>query len=76
MTLTPGAATLRDLAQVYHDEASVVLDPSCRDGVETAAARIAKAVAGDVPVYGVNTGFGKLASIKIETKIPRRCSAI
>jgi histidine ammonia-lyase len=62
----PGAVTLRDLAQTYNDEASVVLDPSCRDAVETAAARIAKAVAGETPVYGVNTGFGKLASIKIE----------
>lgn len=68
LTLTPGAVTLRDLAQVYHNEADVALDLSCRDAVETAAARIAKAVASDVPVYGVNTGFGKLASIKIENK--------
>ena len=68
LTLTPGVVTLRDLAQVYHNEADVALDLSCRDAVETAAARIAKAVASDVPVYGVNTGFGKLASIKIENK--------
>lgn len=68
MVLTPGAVTLRDLFTVLHEEAAVLLDPTCRDGVEKAAARIAKAAAGDVPVYGVNTGFGKLASIKIENK--------
>ncbi|MFT4700934.1 MAG: histidine ammonia-lyase [Yoonia sp.] len=68
MMLTPGAVTLRDLFTVLSDETAVVLDPACRDGVEKAAARIAKAAAGDVPVYGVNTGFGKLASIKIENK--------
>jgi histidine ammonia-lyase len=68
MTLTAGSVTLADLAQVFRNEASVVLDPSCRDAVETAADRIAQAAAGDVPVYGVNTGFGKLASIKIENK--------
>ena len=68
LTLTPGAATLRNLAQVYYEEAAVVLDTSCRDVVEIAAERIAKAVAGNAPVYGVNTGFGKLANIKIENK--------
>lgn len=68
MTLTPGAVTLSDLSRVFHDKLAITLDPSCRDAVETAAARIAQAAAGDVPVYGVNTGFGKLASIKIEGK--------
>jgi histidine ammonia-lyase len=76
MMLTPGAVTLRDLFTVLSDETAVVLDPACRDGVEKAAARIAKAAAGDVPVYGVNTGFGKLASIKIENKDTQYCSAI
>jgi histidine ammonia-lyase len=68
ITLTPGAVTLRDLVQVFHEEMAVKLDLSCKPSVEAAGARIAKAVQGDVPVYGVNTGFGKLASIKIENK--------
>jgi histidine ammonia-lyase len=68
MNLTPGAVTLNDLRKVLREEASVTLDLSCRDAVEGAAARIAKAAAGDVPVYGVNTGFGKLASMKIANK--------
>ncbi|MGC3939719.1 histidine ammonia-lyase [Roseobacter sp. EG26] len=65
LTLTPGAVSLRDLAEVFHHETSVVLDPDCRSAVEAAAARIAAAARGEDPVYGVNTGFGKLASLKI-----------
>ena len=63
--LTSGAVTLTQLARVYWDQTPVTLDPHCRPAVEQAADRIAKAAAGDVPVYGVNTGFGKLASMKI-----------
>jgi len=68
LTLTPGAATLDDLARVYREEAAVKLDPACRPAIELAHARIAKAVAGADAVYGVNTGFGKLASVKIASE--------
>ena len=68
MTLTPGAVTLDDLARIYWDEADVKLHASCRPAIEQAHARIAKAVAGTDAVYGVNTGFGKLASVKIAAK--------
>ncbi len=68
LTLTPGAVTLNDLAQVYWTQATVRLDPACRPAIELAHARIAKAVAGTAAVYGVNTGFGKLASVKIAAK--------
>ncbi|MCB2135666.1 MAG: histidine ammonia-lyase [Rhodobacteraceae bacterium] len=68
LTLTPGAVTLADLARVYAEEAPVRLDRACRLAVEQAAAAIAAAAGGDVPVYGVNTGFGKLASIRIAGK--------
>ncbi|QIE45026.1 histidine ammonia-lyase [Pseudohalocynthiibacter aestuariivivens] len=65
LTLTPGAVTLKDLAQIYWQEASVRLDPACHGAIQLAHDRIAKAVAGSDAVYGVNTGFGKLASVKI-----------
>lgn len=68
LTLMPGTVTLDDLARIYWDEASVCLDPACRPDIELAHARIAKAVAGTEAVYGVNTGFGKLASVKIAAK--------
>ncbi len=64
ITLVPGAARLCDLEAIYHGQAAR-LDPSCAPAVEAAADRIAAAVAGEAAVYGVNTGFGKLASVKI-----------
>nr|WP_303626458.1 histidine ammonia-lyase [Roseovarius sp. M141] len=66
--MTPGAVTLDHLATVYWDEASVRLDPACRPDIERAHACIARAVAGTDAVYGVNTGFGKLASVQIASE--------
>jgi histidine ammonia-lyase len=65
LTLTPGQAKLADLARVYLEGLPVRLDRSARQGVETAAAAITAAAEGSLPVYGVNTGFGKLASLRI-----------
>ncbi len=65
LQLTPGTVTLAELAEVYWNQTPVMLNPSCRPDVERAARRIAAAAADDAPIYGVNTGFGKLASIKI-----------
>jgi histidine ammonia-lyase len=65
LVLMPGEVTLAELSKVFRGELPVVLDPSRRPIVEAAAARIDKAANGEKPVYGVNTGFGKLASMKI-----------
>lgn len=65
MSLLPGSVSLAQLGEIYWNAASVKLDRGCRDAVMAAAGRIAAAAAGAAPVYGVNTGFGKLASIKI-----------
>src|SRR5690625_1270870 len=64
MRLTPGKVTLAELARVLAGE-TVELDPACRDAVAASAEVVARAAAGDVPVYGVNTGFGKLAAVRI-----------
>ena len=64
-TLTPGAVSLATLARVYWTEAPVALAASAHPGVVRAAKRIAEVAAGNAAVYGVNTGFGKLASIRI-----------
>ncbi|MGZ2257507.1 histidine ammonia-lyase [Roseobacter sp. A03A-229] len=63
--LTPGTATLTDLEAIWRSDMAVVLDASARGPVEASAAVIAQAAQGDAPVYGVNTGFGKLASVRI-----------
>ncbi len=65
LVLTPGQTTLDQLARIYREEMSVTLDRSAKPGIEAAAAAIKAAAAGDIPVYGVNTGFGKLASLRI-----------
>lgn len=68
LTFTPGDVSLEQLAQVFWNEASVVLNTDCRPAVEEAAKRIDAAAQGEAAVYGVNTGFGKLASMKIAPK--------
>ena len=65
LTLVPGHTSLAELARIYREELPVTLDRSARPGIEAAAAAIAAAAAGDAPVYGVNTGFGKLAALRI-----------
>lgn len=65
LTLTPGATTLATLERLWREGAGARLDPSARTGVDAAAATVARAAMGNEAVYGVNTGFGKLASVKI-----------
>ena len=63
--LKPGQVTLEELRSVFASDEAVSLDPSARTGIEAAAAQVAKAAAGTDAIYGVNTGFGKLANRKI-----------
>ncbi len=68
-TIALRAGTLRaaDVRALLRDDATLLLDESARDAVERAAAVVARIAAGDASVYGVNTGFGKLA----QKRIPR-----
>ncbi|MGH6809906.1 MAG: histidine ammonia-lyase, partial [Ensifer adhaerens] len=65
--LHPGSVPLKDLETIYWTGEPARLHPSFDAGIEKAASRIAEIVAGNAPVYGINTGFGKLASIKIDS---------
>ena len=65
IVLTPGAAALADWRAIYRG-APVSLDPASRPKVAAAADLVAAIVAEGAPVYGINTGFGKLASVRIE----------
>jgi histidine ammonia-lyase len=65
LTLAPGATTLAQLETLWREGVAARLDPSARGAVEASAALIAEAARGAEAVYGVNTGFGKLASVKI-----------
>ncbi|MYK31835.1 MAG: histidine ammonia-lyase, partial [Boseongicola sp. SB0670_bin_30] len=63
--LDPGAATLSQLSDIWAARRSVRLNPSAHPAIDAAARVVEQAAAGSAPVYGVNTGFGKLASVKI-----------
>lgn len=63
MKLIPGHLTLAQLADIAAGQAKLELDDWAP--VDASAALVAAAAAGDAPVYGVNTGFGKLASTRI-----------
>ncbi|MCA0401353.1 MAG: histidine ammonia-lyase [Proteobacteria bacterium] len=67
VTLKPGSVTLAEWRAIYHG-APVSLDPACRPGIAASAAAVAAIVAKGEPVYGINTGFGKLASVKIDAE--------
>jgi histidine ammonia-lyase len=65
-TLVPGElglAQLRRLCATERPQARV--DPACRAGIRASAQLVQRAADGDAPVYGVNTGFGKLATKRI-----------
>jgi histidine ammonia-lyase len=64
IVVVPGKVGLDDLSRVLLG-AAVVLEPSFWPSVEAAAHIVAKAAHADVPAYGINTGFGKLASRRI-----------
>lgn len=65
ITLRPGAATLEHWRAIYRG-ATPKLDPACRAAVTDGAEAVARIVAKGEPVYGINTGFGKLASVRID----------
>jgi histidine ammonia-lyase len=64
MILTPGAIPLADWRRIYRG-APVALDPSCAPAIAASAAALERILARGEPVYGINTGFGKLASVRI-----------
>ncbi|HWT31041.1 MAG TPA: histidine ammonia-lyase [Propylenella sp.] len=65
MVLTPGAVSLADWRSIYRG-AGAALDPACRTAVQAAADLVAAIVKKGEPVYGINTGFGKLATVRID----------
>ena len=64
--LTPGRIELSRLARwLQTPPLNLELDPAARPAIRAAAEVVARAAGGTTPVYGVNTGFGKLARVRI-----------
>lgn len=67
LQLDGGSLTLAHLDDIADRKTEVGLAASAARRVEAARRVVDRTAAGDVPVYGINTGFGALA----ETAIPR-----
>ena len=61
-----GEIGLDSWREVYRG-AAVRLDPGCQSGIAASAAAVADIVGRSAAVYGINTGFGKLATVRIDT---------
>ncbi|MEQ8896410.1 MAG: histidine ammonia-lyase [Roseovarius sp.] len=66
--LTPGTVTLPTLEAIWRQGRAATLDRASKPAVEAAADLVRRAAEGQEAVYGVNTGFGKLASVKIPSE--------
>ena len=69
MLLRPGLLSLDELQAIHAGARGqlrpLVMDPAALPAIEASAAVVKRAAEGSLPVYGVNTGFGKLASTRI-----------
>ncbi|MFS2317795.1 histidine ammonia-lyase [Maricaulis sp. D1M11] len=64
ITIRPGQMTLSGWRSIYRG-APMALDEACRAGVDASARTVQDLIASGAAVYGLNTGFGKLAQTRI-----------
>ncbi|MEI8029382.1 MAG: histidine ammonia-lyase [Comamonadaceae bacterium] len=64
-TIKPGHLTLEQLQAIHTGVQQLALPASSRDIIRASQRVVQGAADGDAPVYGVNTGFGKLANQRI-----------
>jgi histidine ammonia-lyase len=62
--LQPGKVSLAEWAALWAG-APAALDPAAAPKIAASAAAVGRIIARGEPVYGINTGFGKLASVRI-----------
>lgn len=65
MKLTPGHLTLPQLRRIAREAVTLELDPASVGAIEAGARAVADIAAAGLPAYGINTGFGRLASTHI-----------
>ncbi|HEX2542423.1 MAG TPA: histidine ammonia-lyase [Caldimonas sp.] len=66
MKIDPGALTLEALQAIHQGGEALEMDAGAQARIRASAAVVQRAAGGDAPVYGVNTGFGKLAGTRID----------
>src|SRR5471030_1636334 len=67
-TLAPGEVDLATLRAIYQGELALSLDAAACEAIERAQRTVADILATGEVVYGINTGFGKLANTRIPVK--------
>ena len=65
MVLSPGQVDLPMLRRIHAGGVQLSLDPRVMAAMNESQAAVQHIVDNDEVVYGINTGFGKLASTKI-----------
>ena len=65
LEITPRDLTLEELRRVSAGPVEITIDAACRDAMARSAATVARVLGEGRTVYGVNTGFGRLANTKI-----------
>ncbi len=65
MLIIPGQFSLEQLQAIHAGLEQLVLPESSREVIRASQRVVQAAADGDAPVYGVNTGFGKLANQRI-----------
>ena len=65
IVLDGGTLTLEQLQAIADDFAAVALEARAAQAVDASRAIVDAHAGGDAPVYGINTGFGSLAEVKI-----------
>jgi histidine ammonia-lyase len=63
--LTPEGVAAADVVAVAREDATVVLGAAARAEMERSAAVVAARADADEPAYGISTGFGSLALVRI-----------
>jgi histidine ammonia-lyase len=67
LVLTPGSLALAQMRRVMRNTVTITLDPAAANAIHAGSRAVAAIVANGAPAYGINTGFGRLATTHIPT---------
>ena len=66
LVLDGRSLTIDAVTRAARDPATpIALEPSARAGLSRSRARVESAIASGATIYGINTGFGKLANVRV-----------
>lgn len=69
--LAAGPISMADVERIARGGARVVLDPHAKATIDRTRRALEEKATGDEAIYGVNTGFGSLAHVRIEPERTR-----